>query len=96
MILTYSLKDLKRRKSFLAVPMFSAKHQRRSLDMGPQKARFNRGIQLTAMVESGYLLTEEPIKGGMDGGILSLCLVLDEARSILDHLAELIAALYGH
>lgn len=48
------------------------------------------------MVESGYLLTEEPIKGGMDGGILSLCLVLDEARSILDHLAELIAALYGH
>ena len=60
-----------------------------------QQAYCSRGIQLTALVESGYLLTEEPIKGGMDGGILSLCLVLDEARSVLDHLAELVAALYS-
>ena len=53
-----------------------------------------RGIQLTQKVESGYLLTEEPVKGGMHGVVLSLRLVLDEARSVLNHLAELVAALY--
>ena len=47
------------------------------------------------MVESGYLLTEEPVKGGMHGVVLSLRLVLDEARSVLDHLAEFVATLYG-
>ena len=51
-------------------------------------------MKLTEKLKSIILLlTEESIESLVDGIIVSLGLELDEARSILDHLADLVTGL---